>query len=381
MVGERLTGVVQLGRDSLFGEPIVWLGEAQGAKLPSAYRALAAAAFISASIAVSFVLVTSLALHTQALPTLLFAGWCLAVGIGAIELPRWWFRGMRYTVTENHVIWQRGPFRRSIEIRSISFARILWDRNQAGVGDLELVRAVPTGALQRRLTLRLCGLSAPDRVWSIIRGKATTAPAGLGARPLTQRLDHGERVLWTARPRRSWHALLPRGRRAFSLLLIAALLLASVVRIAWRMPGILSSLRQAGLEAVPFAGLVFGVGLCVGFLLVLIGYSVHEASIKPWRQLNSARYLVTNRRVLIQRGNEELHLDRDRIVEVIDTPGANGMTDLFLVLDGPRARALATSGAFGAPERGAQLRPVLHALEDAAGARRVLREPDLPRAA
>lgn len=370
-----------MGRDSLFGESIVWTGEAQSAKLPSAYRALAAAAFVGAGIALCFVLVASLALHTAALPTLLFAGWCLTVGIGAVELPRWWLRGMRYTITDRHVIWQRGPFRRSIEIRAISFARILWDGNQPGVGDLELVRAVPTGALQRRLTLRLRGLSAPDRLWSIIRGKETTMPAGLGARPLTQRLDHNERVLWTARPRRSWHALLPRGHRELSLLLIAALLLVSVGRIAWRMPSILASLREAGLELAPLLGLVLGVGLCVGFLLALVGYSVHEACIKPWRQLDSTRYLVTNHRVLIQRGAEELHLDRECIVDVIDAPGASGMTDLFLVLDGPRARALETSGAFGEAERGAQLRPVLRSLEDAAGARRVLREPQLPRAA
>jgi len=55
---------------------------------------------------------------------------------------------------------------------------------------------------------------------------------------------------------------------------------------------------------------------------------------------------VTDSRVLISRRNEELSLDRSRIAYVIDAP-ANGLHDVFLVLDGPQARALAPSGAFG----------------------------------
>jgi hypothetical protein len=47
--------------------------------------------------------------------------------------------------------------------------------------------------------LRLHGLSAPDRVWAIIRGTEHSTPAGREDRPLTQRLDRGERVVWSAR--------------------------------------------------------------------------------------------------------------------------------------------------------------------------------------
>jgi hypothetical protein len=83
--------------------------------------------------------------------------------------------------------------------------------------------------------------------------------------------------------------------------------------------------------------------------------------------------LITNKRVLIQRGREELSLDRTRIVDVIDAPAGAGMSHVFLVLDGPRARALAASGAFGELTRGPDLRPVFESLEDAEGARRVLR--------
>lgn len=371
-----------MGRDSLFGETIVWTGEARYARLPVAYRAIAALAFVATACALSFVLAAKLALHIAALPTLLFAAISLGVGIAAIELPRWWLSQMRYTVTESHVIWQRGPFRRTIETQSISFARIFWDPRQPGVGDLELVRAVPTGALHRRLTLRLRGVPAPDRVWAIIRGIETTVPSGLGARPLTQRLDPRERVLWTARPRRTWRALLPRGQRQVGLVLMALLLLGSAARILTRLPGLFGSLWGSGIQAAPLIAIGLALALSLTLLLGLFGYALNEACLKPWRLVSNTRYLVTDRRVLIQRGHEELHLDRNRIVDVIDAPGQSaGVTDLFLVLDGPRARAVEASGAFGELERTPYLRPVLLAVEDVDGARRVLKQQELPEAA
>src|SRR5690606_38610887 len=132
-----------------------------------------------------------------------------------------WLKNSQYIVTDNHVIWRRGPFHRSIERRSISYARIYWDPKCPGVGDLELVRAVPTGALRRRLKLRLGLVAAPDRVWAIVRGAEDKAPRGDGERPLTQRLDSGERVVWSARPRPRLRAYLPHGQREWSLLAIA----------------------------------------------------------------------------------------------------------------------------------------------------------------
>ena len=47
---------------------------------------------------------------------------------------------------------RRGRLRRSIDRREISYARIHWDPKRPGIGDLEIVRAVPTGALRRRLS-------------------------------------------------------------------------------------------------------------------------------------------------------------------------------------------------------------------------------------
>jgi hypothetical protein len=91
---------------------------------------------------------------------------------------------------------------------------------------------------------------------------------------------------------------------------------------------------------------------------------------------------VTNKRVLIQRRSEELHVDRSKIVDVIDAPAGDGLRNVFIVLDGPQARALAASGAFGELERSPHLRPVFEAVEDAEGARRVLgSSPVLPYAA
>jgi hypothetical protein len=89
-------------------------------------------------------------------------------------------------------------------------------------------------------------------------------------------------------------------------------------------------------------------------------------------------------------------LDRGRIADVIasplrprtaDAPGSGSgscLTDVFLVLDGPQARAFSSSGAFGESD-GDKLVPVLSAIEDAETVGMILRakpaiEP-LPRAA
>ena len=85
--------------------------------------------------------------------------------------------------------------------------------------------------------------------------------------------------------------------------------------------------------------------------------------------------------MLISRGREELHLDRRRIVDVIETPAGRGIRDVFMVLDGPRARALEPSGAFGERDPTPSLYPVFHAVEDAESVCKILRTLELPKAA
>jgi hypothetical protein len=79
---------------------------------------------------------------------------------------------------------------------------------------------------------------------------------------------------------------------------------------------------------------------------------------------------------LIHRGLEELHLDRSRIAYVIAAPQKDkvgALADLFLVLDGPRARALAPMGAFGGQDR-TSLVPVFASIDDAETVGALLRE-------
>lgn len=350
-------------------------------------RALSILLFATALVATCFAVVVALVLGQAPTPTLLFAAWMSTLGLACWQGPKLWLSKVRYVVTENHVIVQRGPFRRTIERKSISFARIFWHPRLPGVGDIELVRAVPTGALRRRLTVRLQALSAPSRVWAIIRGTEHMTPitrAGTEDHPIVERLDSGERVLWSARPKASLRAYLPHGRREWMLLGLAAFLAAVVVRMVMRSLPILERLTEAGLSALPLSALVAGIVLTIVLVSAVAGYLVYDAVLRPGWLVKQTRYLVTNRRVLIQRGREELHLDRDKIVDIIDAPAGDGVRHVFLVLDGPRARALAASGAFGEHPRGPELRPVLESVEDAEGLSRVLRapsEPDLPRAA
>ena len=123
-------------------------------------------------------------------------------------------------------------------------------------------------------------------------------------------------------------------------------------------------LLEAGLGDTAWWALVFGQGLALGLVLMLGLWFGYEALVRPVSLLQNTRYWITNQRVLIQRGREELQLDRDQIVDTIDVPKPGGGRDLFLVLDGPSARALALSGAFGETQRGSELRPVFESIEN-----------------
>jgi hypothetical protein len=351
-----------MARDSLFGERIIWTGRPKASTVPLGNKLMAAFAGTVSVIAVSFAVVVGRGLQAQVGGMLFFAAWCATLGLGAWRFPAIWRSRLEFIVTDTHVIWRRGPIRRSIERKAITYALVRWNPHVSGVGDLVVVRAVPTGALRRTLRLTLSDVEAPDRLWAIVRGVEPGAPLGDGDRPLGQRLDEGERVLWTAMPMASSWSLRRGGTAVLGILLAGA-----AVRMLLRaVPSLRRVFGVHALTPVTMATLVFGVALAGALLIALALYVAYYAWVRPVRLSHATRYWVTDRRVLIRRGTEELHLDRARIAYVIDAPTLlGGHHDVFLVLDGPQARALATSGAF-AQFRGddESLTPVLGAIDD-----------------
>jgi hypothetical protein len=230
------------------------------------------------------------------------------------------------------------------------------------LGDLVLERAVPIGALRRTLSVTLADVEAPDRLWAIVRGLTPSDSAGDGSRPLAQRLDDGERVIWTSAPLASrWT------NRRIATALGASLMGASaawVLARSWK--PIARVLRTHLLSPFTSGALVVAVGLVVLLLVVVAAWVGYASIVKPALLARATRYFVTDRRVLIRRGSEELHLDRQRIAYVITSPFREGdaKRDVFLILDGPQARAFAPSGAFHGPDE-ERLVPMFAAIEDA----------------
>lgn len=348
-------------RDSLFGETIVWTGGPKVTTVPPLFRAAASVSVVSSVVALAFAVVVARGLGLPAGGLLTFSAWCATLALASWRLPLWFYASARYIVTDRHVIWQRGRLRRSIDRDAISYAVIRWSAQQ-GVGDLVLERAVPTGALKRTLSLTLANVDAPDRLWAIVRGLTPSAPQGDGSRPLAQRLDDGERVLWSARPRASrWTK-----RRMASAtlgLVVASMVTILVIRV---FPPLARVLRLHALAPALWGLLAFGVGLGLLLVAAVAAWIAYATLIRPERRLRETRYFVTDRRVLIRRGSEELHLDRGRIAYVIASRprGGDARRDLFLVLDGPQARAYSSSGAFGEGDE-ERLVPVLASIDDA----------------
>jgi hypothetical protein len=318
-------------------------------------------------------------LHVRADALLLLGAWCASLALFARWAPQWWHLNAEVWITDRRVIWKRGAFARSIERAGVSFARIHWYPSR-DVGDLTLVRDVPTGALGRRLTLTLRGIERPDLVWDVIRGRDPSSllppPPQGGTRSPGQRLDADERVVWSERPLMSWRRFLPQSSRDRAAGLLGLAVFVTLARTVVAYVPAARKVIAGGVDpySLGFFALVAAMASASALLLGVAAALLWTAVVRPGLLVHSTRYWITDRRVVIARGHEELQLDRSRIVDVIEAPasGAGDCRDLFLILDGPRARAVALQGAFGEGSGPRELRPVLRNVLDPEAVRRVL---------
>jgi hypothetical protein len=365
-------------RDSLSGEQVRWRGQPKTLRTPRDARLAALAFGLLACVTLTFAITVGLSLQVRATGMLVFASWCGTLSILCWRLPLVFRSELVFLLTDHKVLWKRGRLRRSVERTQVSFARIVWHPTMPEVGDLVLVRAIPTGALRRTLTLTLPDVHQPDRLWAEIRGRTASDSMGNGNRPVPQRLEDGERVLWSGRPLAStWSA-----RRAAQTALSFGLF-GLGCQTAVRVVSPLMRVKPALSEGL-FAGLVIGVALSVLFVVGAAVLLAHATLIRPRRLTRDTRYYVTNRRVLIRRGAEELSLERSRVASVITVRSfrffgalaVGPMVDLFIVIDGPRSRGMAVGGAFGRDD-GDALSPVFAAIGDANLAHEALTRRDL----
>jgi hypothetical protein len=365
-----------MARESLFGERILWRGKCRAVTVPFVNKVMAVVGAVASAVTLCYAVVVAKSLAAPVGGMILLAAWCATLALGAWRIPLWWRCQVEYLVTDRHVIWRRGPLRRSIEIDQISYALVRWYANESTFGDLVIVRAVPTGALRRTLTLTLSDIETPDRLWATIRGVEQSAPLGSSDRPLAQRLDPGERVLWSGAPLASaWTT-----RRAVMAVAGGVLAITFVRSLAKSIPTLARVLQLHALPPALAAALVGGAALGMLLLLAVSVGVAYAAWLRPARLARATRYFVTNSRVLIRRGSEELSLDRSRIAYVIDAPWKK-LHDVFLVLDGPQARALAPSGAFGGEDNDDALKPVFAAIADADTVGEILSRRELGKAA
>jgi hypothetical protein len=270
------------------------------------------------------------------------AGYLALLATGVALAPRFLHDSCEYLVTDRRVMWRRGRVQRWIDRHAISYARIAWNRGAAGVGHLELVRATPFGPLQRKQRLMLLNVIAPDRVLACIRGVTPAQNLGDPELPLTDRLDDDEHVLWGGGPQ-GW--LL--GVRDILTSALGAFVVWVALRYGGQAGSVLIDLERLGLQVRSWTWLLLFLATALSFsVIATVGAWL------VWRGLFRARamgrdteYVVTNLRVLIRRGRTELSIDRKGIVDVAVVPVADGSRHLFLILDGPEARAVSDSGA------------------------------------
>lgn len=287
---------------------------------------------------------------------------CL-MALGIYSIPRQLRDPCEFMITDRQVIWRRGLLRRTLERNAITYARIHWHRSVAGLGHLELVRAVPFGPLSRRQRILFHDVEAPDRLLSLIRDVDPAEHAGYCDVRLTDRLDSGEHVVWGDGPaglRLGYSEMVTAG--------VGVLTIFVGLFYAYRTGLVLVSLEELGLSVHTTKWLLLFLVIVVSGTVMLGtgGYLVWNGMWGAREQGSHTEYLLTNSRLLIRRGLTELSIDRRRIVDVADLPTSSGHSNLVLILDGPNGRALDDSGAmssFSGPPRAA-VAPVLYEITD-----------------
>jgi hypothetical protein len=312
------------------------------------------------------------------------AGYLMLAAIAVHVAPTYLLDPCRFVITDQRILWKRGRMRRFIDRHGVTYARIRWHRDRPTVGDLELVRAVPFGPLARKQRLLLHDLRAPDEVLAVVRGVPASEHGGDGTVPLTDRLDPGEEVLWGAGPE-GWLI----DWRHIGTTLLGVVVLMVGLPTGLRSAAVLGELEERGLPMSSWTWVfLFTAVALTAALMLTVGLGLAWHGILRARAMGrDTEYVLTGSRLLIRRGCTELSIDRARIVDVAERSGWRGVTNLYLVLDGPDARALATSGALQPiPPSRDSVPPVLYELRDPARVRSLLAlrpssRPSFPHAA
>ena len=372
---DRLPGVVGSDVTKAFRllpfERVVWTGAPKrGVPRARIWTLGPSGTLVMAAVAALFAALIRVAGQAGWQESALVACYLAVFAIGGLLAPRYLLDPCEFVLTDRRVLWRRGRMVRSIELDGITYARVRWHRSVPGVGSLELVRAVPFGPLARSQRLVLHDLTAPDRVLAMVRGVEPPENAGDDQVALTDRLDEGEQVLWGAGPEGpllGWQDVL--------IALGGAAVVVIGLRYGVMVGSILMGLEEIGLplDSLPWIFLFSATLLTFAMIVGVGGALVWYGLVRARAQGRQTEYIVTDRRLLIRRGRTELSLDRQRIFDVASAPSWRGLHNVFLILDGPGARALGDTGALTGltPPRDA-VAPVLYELRDAERVRDVL---------
>jgi hypothetical protein len=155
---------------------------------------------------------------------------------------------------------------------------------------------------------------------------------------------------------------------------LGLLCLYGAIHVVYVMAPLTTRLMDAGLSFGSLGFVTLGSAVCLTTLLLctISGAFLYFGIARQARLNHQTCYLITNQRVLLSRGFQEIHLDRRNVVDLLERNRDGLSCDAYLVMDGPGSRALGANGAFGPSERVEGFLPVLRGVEDIDGLRQAL---------
>lgn len=267
---------------------------------------------------------------------ILFAGglWGLFGGI----------RDREFMVSDRRVLLREGKRFRTMHRNHIGMMRIHWWRSPSYRGDLELVVATPFGPLRRTWRMILRGVAGPDQIVATLLDYETNVSTGFSSGPLVERLFAAESLRWSTRPQGWMIGVREIATMIFGLVVgvIGVIYIAQTYTIIFdlQVRGFLAGTLTWGLLV---SAVVISGATIVGAAIYLLWFG----SIRAYRMGLDSEYLLTNVRLLIRRGRNELTIPRQVIVGSGSLPIAQNLQHIFVLIDGPDARALGGAKSIG----------------------------------
>ena len=269
----------------------------------------------------------NLALGADPGKLLLLFLWGASLSAACWFLPPLWAERSQYSIYDRGIETRVGAQSTFIARRDIVYARI--DRHEyESRSTIEFVYRDRRRGEHR--TERWLGVVAAQGVLDLALGMTSVRPSPRASAPASLRLAEGEKILFNSRPL-SQEARWPRGHRAWLVALLAAMVMTISLAIFFKLPSHWKIFSESSLGFLPSFCLLSAEAISAALAMFIGLWGMYHCTWAAADKRRTLRYLITSHRVLIVRKNQELHVERTQILNILRNQRLGAGSEILLL--------------------------------------------------